>query len=239
MEPDLAFLHIDDALLAVNKPPGLRTIPDGYDRSLPYLSGLLQERFGQVWVVHRLDKDTSGVILFARTAQAHRTLNDQFAQRQTGKIYHAILTGQPEWNEIDISLPLRVNGDRKHRTVVDHQSGKAAHTHARVLQNYGNFTLVAAEPSTGYTHQIRAHLSALGLPLLGDPLYKSLCPESEAIRQAREWARSLPMQRTALHAWQITFQHPASGEAVTLHAPYPDDFESTLKVLEANFGSAN
>lgn len=231
MENNLPILWEDASLVAVNKPAGLRTIPDGYDRTLPYLGGLLEARYGKVWTVHRLDKDTSGVILFARSAEAHRALNEQFEQRKTHKEYHTIVVGEPEWNEITISLPLRVDGDRKHRTVIDHQSGKPAETDARVLQNLPGLTLLAALPHSGYTHQIRAHLAAIGLPLLADPLYKSLKPETEAMRSAREMARRLPIQRTALHAYQITFQHPVSGETLVISAPYPADFASTIETL--------
>lgn len=229
---DLQVLWEDEHLTAVNKPPGLRTIPDGYDRSLPHLAGLLEARLGRVWVVHRLDKDTSGVILFARSAEAHQALNRQFEKRETRKEYHAIVVGKPEWNEITISLPLRVDGDRKHRTVIDHQGGKPAETEARVLQAFSGLALLAALPHTGYTHQIRAHLAAFGLPILADPLYKSLKPETQAFRGALEAAKKLPIQRTALHAYQIRFSHPLTAEMVTIQAPYPPDFTDALEQLK-------
>src|SRR5512133_3946911 len=89
------ILYQDETLLAVNKPAGLRTIPDGYNPTLPYLAALLEPAFGRVWVVHRLDKDTSGAILFARTAESHRALNQQFEQRKVKKEYHAIAVGMP------------------------------------------------------------------------------------------------------------------------------------------------
>lgn len=227
------ILWSDDSILAVNKPAGLRTIRDGYNPEIPYLPRILEQQFGRVWVVHRLDKDTSGVILFARTAEVHKALNTQFEQRETRKEYHAILSGIPTWEEVEIGLPLRVDGDRRHRTVIDHQSGKPAETTVRVLQPLGVFSLAAAFPHTGYTHQIRAHLAALGLPLLGDPLYKSLEPETLAHRRAREIASGLPIQRTALHARQISFVHPANGTPLTITAPYPDDFQQTLAALSA------
>jgi RluA family pseudouridine synthase len=222
----------DESLFVINKPSGLRTIPDGYNPSLPHLSRLLQEAYGQVWVVHRLDKDTSGIILFARTAEAHRVLNRQFEERKIRKEYHAICMGMPEWATLSITLPLRVNGDRKHRTVIDHQAGKSAETSVAVLQRLGVYTLLAAIPHSGYTHQIRAHLAAIALPILDDPLYKSLEPETLAQIQAREIAKELPIRRVALHAYQITFTHPVSGEALQIQAPYPPDFQETVKKLE-------
>lgn len=223
----------DETLLVINKPSGLHTIPDGYNPSLPHLSGLLQEAYGQVWVVHRLDKDTSGVILFARTAEAHRVLNQQFEERKIRKEYHAICVGMPEWETLSIALPLQVNGDRKHRTIIDHQSGKQAETNVAILQRLGVFTLVVAHPHTGYTHQIRAHLAAVALPILNDPLYKSLEPETQAQIQARKIAERLPIQRVALHAYNITFIHPLHEKSVQVQAPYPLDFKETLDALES------
>jgi len=228
------ILWSDEALIAVNKPPGLRTIPDGYDPSLPCLSVLLQPAFGRVWVVHRLDKDTSGAILFARTADAHRSLSMQFERREASKEYHAIVAGMPEWEDSLVSLPLRVDGDRKHRTVIDHQSGKPAETALRVLRQMGPFALIAASPHTGYTHQIRAHLAAIGLPILSDPLYRSLKPQTEALQQAARIAPRL-IQRTALHSHQIVIAHPHTTQSFSIQAPYAADFQQALVTLQSDW----
>lgn len=221
----------DDHLLAVNKPAGLLTIPDGHDPTLPHLTGLLREHFDRVWTVHRLDKDTSGVLIFARTPEAHRALDRQFAGRETRKEYRALVIGVPEWQEVLIDLPLRVNGDRKHRTVIDHQRGKSAQTAVNTLEQLGGFALLAVSPQTGYTHQIRAHLSSNGLPLLHDPLYQTLKPETEAQKAAQEVIPSLPIKRLALHALCLTFTHPVSGESQTVEAPLAEDFAETVKML--------
>lgn len=211
---DLLFCDAD--LLALNKPPGLRTLPDGYDASLPHVRGMLEAEFGRIWIVHRLDKDTSGVLLVARTAEAHRTLNTQFAAGRVEKVYHALVVGEPPWQEQRVDLPLRPNGDRRHRTVVDVKAGKPALTELRLLEQFPGYALLEARPRTGRTHQVRAHLAALGLPLVGDYLYGGK-------QAARAW-----LQRPALHAWSLSFLHPSSGEWLQIHAPYAPDLEALL-----------
>ena len=226
-----SLLWSDDDILIVDKPAGLLTIRDGYNPDLPYLSAILEKDFGRIWVVHRLDRETSGVMIFARNAVAHQALNTQFQQHQIKKIYHTIVIGMPEWEEISIALPLKIDGDRRHRTIVDHQSGKPAQTEAHVLKRLGLFSLVAAFPATGYTHQIRAHLSSLGFSILGDRLYKSLQPETQAMREAQKVAEQLPIHRLALHAYQMTFTHPVTAASMTVQAPYPVDIQKTIDVL--------
>ena len=216
--PRPTTLYQDEFLLAVNKPAGLPTLPDGYNRAAPCLIDLLNQQFNRVWVVHRLDRDTSGVIVFARTAEVHRAFNIAFDSRQVHKVYHAIVSGTPEWDERVIDLPLRPDGDRRHRTVIDRARGKPALTRVRVLERFTKHTLIEAQPETGRTHQIRAHLAALDLPLAGDGLYGG--KDAAAL-----------IQRSALHARSIEFTHPVTHEAVALFAPYPDDFTATLAQL--------
>jgi RluA family pseudouridine synthase len=232
-EPSLAtaiwpipILWDDDALLVVNKPAGLPTLPDGYDPAAPCLVRLLQERHGRLWVVHRLDRPTSGVLVLARHAAAHRALNLQFDRREVHKVYHALVVGAPAWEERTVDLPLCADGDRRHRTVVDRVRGKPASTHFRVLRRGAGCALVAAQPQTGRTHQIRAHLAALGQPLAGDELYGGL--------SARLLAPGSPEQpligRPALHAWSLTLRHPVNSTEVICQAPYSADFAAALQL---------
>ncbi len=213
----MQILHTDDHLIVINKPAGLPVLPDGWDKDAPYLVKLLEEQFGKVFVVHRLDKTTSGVMVAARTAEAHRTLNIQFEKHDIEKFYHAITVGVPHWDEKVTKFPLRVNVGHKHRTMVDNKNGVRSETRLKVLKRGQANALLEAQPMTGRTHQIRVHAYALGYPLLGDVLYSA--PETDIIA------------RPALHAFSLTFTHPVSNERVTFTAPYPPDFESALNKI--------
>jgi RluA family pseudouridine synthase len=219
-------LYLDEALLVVNKPAGLPTLADGYHRDAPYLAGLMTQVYGRVWVVHRLDKETSGAIVFARTTQAHRELNHQFEQHQVNKVYHALVIGQPEWDEKTIRLPLRPDGDRRHRTVVDPRGGKPAVTELHILERFNNYALVEATPRTGRTHQIRAHLAAIGHSLIADDLYQG---RVKVLADALE--RTMPIDRLGLHAHSLALIHPLSGQAQRFEAPYPPDFADAVQKL--------
>jgi tRNA pseudouridine32 synthase / 23S rRNA pseudouridine746 synthase len=214
------ILYQDDSIIAVNKPSGLLTIRDGYNPDLPTLKTILETDFGRIWIVHRLDKETSGVLLVARNETVHRTLNLAFENRQIHKIYHSIICGIPPEKEFVITHPLKVDGDRRHRTVVDLEKGKPAKSSISIIEAFSNHALVSIKPETGYTHQIRAHLAFSGFPILGDKLYqKPNSPLTDLI------------DRVALHAYQITFNHPETHSSVTIQAPYPEDFKSALSSL--------
>lgn len=217
-EKNPTILYADANLLVIDKPAGVLSIPDGYDHAVPYLGRMLEPSYGRLWVVHRLDKETSGVLVFARNADVHRKLNTQFSEHQVSKTYHALVFGVPDWSEKVADIPLRANVGRRNRTAVDIARGKHSLTHFRVLEKFPGHTLVEARPETGRTHQIRAHLYDLGFSILSDPLYG--------------FGEISPfIARLGLHARSLTFWHPISGEMVTYGAPYPQDFELALSQL--------
>jgi RluA family pseudouridine synthase len=220
----IQVIFIDAALLVINKPAGLSTLPDGYNPSLPYVKSLLEHQFGALWTVHRLDKNTSGVLLFARTAEAHRSLNTQFEQHTVAKLYHALVAGVPTWQAQTVDSPLRPNADRHHRTQVDYQAGKPAVTHFKVLERFEHFCLLEARPETGRTHQIRAHLASHDLSILGDSLYAPKNPPG--IDQ-----RLVPGVGMTLHAKSLTIIHPVTGEGMVFEAPYPFEWGQLLLKL--------
>jgi RluA family pseudouridine synthase len=209
------ILHLDDQMIVIFKPAGLSVLPEGWEQDANYLLKMLEEKYERLWVVHRLDKITSGVMVFARTADAHRALNGQFERHEVEKVYHAIVEGNPLWEEKLCKMLLRTNVGHKHRTAVDHKRGKPAETHFKVLKRWQSQALLEARPLTGRTHQIRAHLYALGCPLLGDVLYGAV--ETDLIA------------RPALHALSLSFVHPQSGERVSYIAPYPNDLQQLME----------
>ena len=161
----------DEDILVLNKPSGILTIPDGYDRTIFNLSDELNKVYNRIWTVHRLDKDTSGILIFAKNSESHKHLSLQFQNRQVKKNYILLVHNTPAWQSTTLDLPLKINSGKKHRSVIDYKSGKSAQTSFRVIKRYPNLSLLLASPHTGYTHQIRAHICFAGFPIFNDVLY--------------------------------------------------------------------
>jgi tRNA pseudouridine32 synthase/23S rRNA pseudouridine746 synthase len=235
---DIQVIFLDDTMLVVNKPAGISTLPDGYDPTLPHIRGILEQQVGRLWIIHRLDKETSGVLLLARSAEAHRSLNMQFEKHAVSKVYHALVNGNPAWKVKTVDLPLKPNGDRRHRTVIDQQAGKIAVTHFKVLERFVAYCLLEARPETGRTHQIRAHLSSIKLPVLGDRLYSKHEDTNHSLstQLVHQKSNSLtwPSKSMALHARYLEINHPETGEHKKFKAQYPDYFEVALSQLRSD-----
>lgn len=206
----------DKEIVILNKPSGLLAIEDGYQPLLPNLRSMLKQHYGQIWAVHRLDKDTSGIILFAKNAASHKYLNSLFSDRKISKSYKAIVCGNPMWKEKKIDLPLKVNGDRRHRTILDDRLGKKSITTLLVTEQLLGYARMDVSPQTGITHQIRAHLALLGFPIAGDSLYFRGCPLHSMIQKKKMY----------LHAFSLEIPSEDRSGTMRFSAQIPDYFFS-------------
>ena len=208
MEPYLNVLHVDDDILVVDKQSGLLTVP-GKD---PSLWDCIEHRARQKWptagIVHRLDKDTSGVLVLALNKRAHGRIGSQFEHRKTTKSYIARVAGLMQDDTGLVDLPLATDWANKPRQRVDHENGRPSQTEWRVLEREREATRVHLHPLTGRTYQLRVHMKAIGHVILGDAFYAG--PE---IRAAAD--------RLQLHAAELGFTHPTTGEFTTYAAPIP------------------
>jgi len=208
----ISVLYEDDDILAVDKPEGLAAIPERHGQGGSLFELLCAERREKLYIVHRIDKETSGLILFARNTAAHRRLNRQFETRAVGKTYLALVQGIIAADGV-IDQPLRQFGSG--RVAVDPERGKPSTTEFRIVDRFRSHTLVEARPRTGRRHQIRVHLYSLGHPISGDPLYGD-----QASRQG--------FSRLMLHAWRLSLILP-SGQPLTFEAPTPESFKAALE----------
>lgn len=244
MHPNLQILFQDETILAVNKPAGILVIPDRWDKAKPNLITLLSNLFpdGRFYIVHRLDEGTSGVVLFARTEETHRILNQQLQDRRVEKIYLAIVAGELETDQSSIDLPIGNDSQAKNRMKIQ-RSGKESITEYEVLQRFRGFTYLKVKPKTGRTHQIRVHLKAIGHPLAVDPIYGK--ESAIYLSQIKPNYKPKPdeperplIQRLTLHAAEIQFTHPMTGEKMIASAELPKDFRAVLHALEKYRGKA-
>jgi 23S rRNA pseudouridine1911/1915/1917 synthase len=228
----------NDELVAVNKPSGMLSIPDRHDEALPSLQKTLREQYGNIFTVHRLDRDTSGIILFAKNETMHKYLSQLFEQHQVQKLYSGIVSGQPVNLQGTIDAPIAEHPAHKGSMVV-HRKGKAAITDYMVLEKLGPFSLVQFQIHTGRTHQIRVHAKHIGHPIACDPVYGDAKPILlSAIKKKfklgkNELEEKPLLSRLALHASRLQFTLP-NGNALVLEAPLPKDMRALLQQLKKN-----
>ncbi len=203
----LRILHEDAQIIVVDKPAGLLSVPGRGEHLADCLLSRLQAAFPETLLVHRLDRDTSGVMVFALTEHAQRNLSMQFEKRSTRKTYVARLDGQLTPKEGVVDLPLIVDWPNRPSQKVCHETGKPAVTNWRVLRQDSNETRVRLMPKTGRTHQLRVHMMALGHPILGDPLYAT--------------GDALLPDRMMLHSEELRVNHPESGRGMSFRAKAP------------------
>jgi tRNA pseudouridine32 synthase/23S rRNA pseudouridine746 synthase len=222
----LAVLHEDAHLVAVDKPAGRLVIP-GRGEPERTLREDAEDRYGRIWVVHRLDRGTSGVLVLARTAEAHRTLNLAFDRQEVSKRYLALVRGAPELEmRVEVAIAPARRGRMRPARPGDGR-GKAAATYFRLIETFAArgglpvLSLVEAWPETGRTHQIRVHLAHAGFPLAVDPDYGDPGPLLDGE------GRTL-LERTPLHAARLELAHPATGRPLVIVAPLPADLERAI-----------
>ena len=235
--PLFSVVDQDENIVAVNKSSGIAVTPDRWDASLHRLDKLVEDflKVEKIYTVHRLDRDTSGLVLFAKNSQTHKTLSAAFEERQVTKRYIAVVRGRPSWKETQCDLALVPNGNKQHHTIVDKYRGKPSLTRFRLLASAGNYSVLEAYPETGRTHQIRVHLAALGHAVVCDELYGNAKPVMlSAIKKG--W-RGDPLQerpllsRLGLHAAELSV--PGINK---LHAPLSRDMAALLKQMEKSSG---
>jgi len=235
MKDNLDIIYEDQSIVVINKPSGLLSIQDRYNDNIVNLKGMLRKKYGDIFVVHRLDRETSGAILFAKTAEAHKSVNDQFTEFKTTKIYHAIAAGNLPKDELLIDIPLMVNPNGK-GGVVPSARGKEAFTKVKVLERYKNATLLECELLTCRQHQIRAHLKAIGYPLLVDEFYGSnsnfmLSTIKKRFNLQKNEDEKPIIERVTLHSFRLGIIHPDTNVEMFFEAPYQKDFDVTIKLL--------
>lgn len=224
----------DEQLLVLDKPAHLLVLPDRFRPEIKNLFSILSEELGKVYVVHRIDKETSGLIVYAKTGEAHDALNEQFEHRMVENVYFGIVVGTPPAEMGRIDVPLLQSSKDAAIMKVSHRAGKEAVTEYRVLERFKGYAFLELRPRTGWMHQIRVHLQSIGLPLLADRAYGGGKPFllSHIKPGYRSVGEEVPLlDRTALHAFAISFDHPQSGERTNLSAEMPKDMSSTLKYL--------
>jgi 23S rRNA pseudouridine955/2504/2580 synthase/23S rRNA pseudouridine1911/1915/1917 synthase len=236
MKPEILFE--DACILIVNKPAGLLTIPDR-NGSQENLLNLLQKKYGHVLTVHRLDRETSGMLCFARTEAAHRNLSLQFEKHTVDKFYLALVDGLVHQTEGEIDKPIGEHPSVPGKMSVNFHQGKPSLTFYRIRETFKYFTLLEVLIKTGRTHQIRVHLQSIGYPLAIDSLYGNKSAITAAQIKGRnfktgkfsETDRPL-MSRTSLHATRLRINHPDSGQQMEWEIPLPKDFQALINQIK-------
>jgi 23S rRNA pseudouridine955/2504/2580 synthase/23S rRNA pseudouridine1911/1915/1917 synthase len=236
------MIRLDDHILAeepgwvaVNKPAGLLSIPDREGNEVS-LKSLLRHKYGEIFTIHRLDKDTSGLILFARSEENHKYLSKQFEERQTLKLYRGLVQGELVEKKGSLDAPIAEHPAADGRMII-HRKGKPSLTDYEVLEEFGIYSWIEFRIHTGRTHQIRIHMKELGHPIVCDPLYGDGKPvlvssirRNFKLSKNEEEERPI-LGRLALHSLKLGFQD-MNGAPIELEAPIPKDLRATLQQLE-------
>jgi len=242
-EIPLAIRYEDDALIVIDKPAGMVVHPAPGNEGSTLVNALIAHcgaslsGIGGVrrpGIVHRLDKDTSGLLVAAKHDVAHRKLAEDFAAHRVERAYQAVVWGVPAKKSGEIEGNIGRHPVHRKKMTVLARGGKPALTRYRVLRSFGRVaSLVECRLATGRTHQIRVHMAAIGHPLLGDPTYGRATPARLSALPPKAKAALAGFKRQALHAWLLGFKHPISGEALRWESPLPPDLQGLISSLES------
>ncbi|MGZ3845290.1 MAG: RluA family pseudouridine synthase [Flavisolibacter sp.] len=231
------ILYEDENLVAINKPSGMLTIPDRGGKEIS-LKQILKHKYGNIFTVHRLDKDTSGIIIFAKNEETHKELSRMFEARETVKIYNGFVLGSPSEKTGTINEPIAEHPVKKGLMTV-YRKGKESITEYQVLDNFKLYTWMQFHILTGRTHQIRVHMKHLGNPIVcddlygdGKPVYVSSIKRKNFNLSRNEEAERPILSRLALHASKLSFQ--LTGKSYDLEADLPKDLRALLQQLTKN-----
>jgi 23S rRNA pseudouridine1911/1915/1917 synthase len=232
------LLYSDDDLLVVNKPSGLLTIPDRSGGEKDNLLAQLQRDFPRVMTVHRLDRETSGVLCFARHEAAHRHLSMQFEKHTVDKYYLALVNGVLHHEEGEIDKPIGEHPTIAGKMAIVFAGGKPSLTFYRISERFKHFTLAEALLKTGRTHQVRLHFQSIGYALAVDPLYGRRTAfylseiKGKKYKSGKFSEEERPLiDRTTLHAFRLRLDHPTTNERVEFRCELPKDFSALLNQL--------
>ena len=225
------ILFEDENIIILNKPANIVSDQENAEGKSS-LKDLVKKYCPTAMICHRLDKETTGAIIAAKNEETYRLISMKFDKKEIIKEYHALVRGAHSWQDLPIDLPIRKQGNFK--AVIDKNDGKRAQTVISSIEIFKDYTLVSALPVSGRFHQVRIHLASVGFPLVGDVLYGGkpfyLSEIKRKFRTSKHEEELPMMDRAALHARKLSFEYP-EGTPFEIEAPYPKDFEITLKML--------
>lgn len=236
-DPGIDILHIDEDIIVVNKPYGYLSIQDRFDSNKPNVAGYLKSRYEEIFVLHRLDKETSGIMLFARNETAHRDLSHQFEKHTLKKKYLALVEGYVQNDSGTIHKPIAENKSLGGQMIIS-PKGKPSTTLYKVIERFKKYTLVEADILTGRMHQIRVHFKSIGHPLAIDAMYGNRTElyisdiKTRKLSVSKFQEEKPLMSRTSLHAFSLDFIHPGSFEPIYIEAPVFKDMKALITQLE-------
>jgi len=232
------ILHEDDDLIIIDKPAPFLTIPDRYDPTIPSLKGSLSLKREQVFINHRLDKETSGLILFTKNEAAHKAMSLAFENREIDKFYKALVHNEPAEEVGLIDLPIGQAVGRGKGMKIDPR-GKSSQTKYRILKAWGDYALVEINLLTGRQHQIRVHMKAINCPVVADSLYGYdrgfyLSDIKRKFKRSGDKQEQPLLNRVGLHAHRLRLVHPSTGETLEFNSDLPKDMRAVIYQLDKN-----